>query len=345
MPITFESIKDPYGIQQASGVLGQALMQKGMQQQKETSQISAEKRAQETKLADEQRTLEQQKLGSQTLGKTLNEMQPKEGEKWDQNRAIQFMSKALSEGVPISDILTSMKAMGVNQPKAGATANTPFAKKMATANVDFLTHATESGRKAKEMLGSWDDLDAAINDPERSTNLLARGLKMTPLAPGFYSPADQAIATASKEVITNLTNMKGLRLTDAKLKWLEGIAPAPWKTIEANKEASQYFKRILKLQDAYGDIASDMANSYTQAGLDLPNNFEKLVDKAVEPIRQEIDTLYKNRDKGSSGTGKSLEVGATFNKMPSAKGHEGDEITDDKGNKFVSDGSRWKKVK
>lgn len=334
MAITFDSIQDPYGLQQAGGVLGQALMQRGMMDRKQKAEIDKENRL-----------IEKQKKYSSALGGALDQFKPKEGEPWGQVNPMQFMSQALSEGVPISDILTSMKAMQSGQPKSGATANTPFAKKMASANVDFLTNATDAGRKAREMLGTWDKLDASINDPNLSTNLLARGLKTTPLASAFYSPSDQAIATASKEIITNLTNMKGLRLTDAKLKWLEGIAPAPWKTPEANRESSAYFKRILQLQGAYGDIASNMADSYVQAGLDLPHNFEKLVDRAVEPLRNEIDDLYSASTKASSNAEKALEIGATVEKMPPAKGSEGMLIQDDRGQKFRSNGTKWVKEK
>jgi hypothetical protein len=344
MAITFNAPEDPWGmkgIQQGIGTLGQALMQRGQKKQQEASQVALEQRAQERKLADEQRAMEQQKLGSQTLGKTLSEMQPKEGEQWDQNRVNQFMTQALQQGAPVKDVLESVKSIQAGQPKVGSAANTPFNKQMAKTNVEYLTKTKESGRVAKEMLETWDDLDAAILDPERSSNAVARTLKSTPAASLFYSKSDQILATKAKEVITNFTNMKGLRLSDAKLKWLESIAMSPSKTTEANMEASQYFKRIAQIQNAYGDISSSMADSYAKAGLDLPPNFQQLVDEAVQPLNEEIDALYKNRNKMQSSQEKPLEQGSSVDKMPPPKNNEGMLIEDDKGQKYRSNGTKW----
>ena len=334
MAITFESIKDPYGLGAAGDALGSAFMKKSMMELQQRQQKESEDRQKE-----------EQKKVSGALGQTLQEFMPtQEGESWDQNRVASFMSKALESGASMNDIINTVKLFQ-SQQKQATPVQTPFAKEMAKTNVGLIKSLGEQGRKAKELLGTWDELDSAIVDPSRFENFALRGLKQLPGASSQYSASDNTISAYGKEIISNFTNMKNLRLTDAKLKWLEGIAPAPWKSMEANKEASAYFKRVAQIQNAYGDIASNMANAYTEAGLDIPTNFEKLLEDAVEPLRKEIDAMYKSRPKESGAESAPVELGSTFNKMPNPKDYEGAEITDSKGNRYVSTGTKWRKVK
>lgn len=334
MAITFDSVKDPYGLGQASNAIGGAYMQKAL--------LDSQQQRQRT---DEERIRNRQIQDSQTLGTTLRDLQPAEGQQWDQDRIASFMTQALENGMPISDILSSIKGLEAARPKAQSIQQTTFSKQIGKQNADLLSEYSAQGKVAKNMLSNWDELDKSINDPERFENPAMRSLKMIPGASVNYSPSDQTIATYGKEIITNFTNMKNLRLTDAKLRWLESIAPAPWKSKEANLQASAHFKRMAQIQEAYGDVASNIANAYVNAGLDVPANYDKLVEDAVEPLRQEIDNLYKESTKNSENQPKITEVGSKFDKMPNAKNYEGAEITDSKGNKFVSDGTKWSKVK
>lgn len=334
MAITFDSVKDPYGLGQASNAIGGAYMQKALMDSQQQRQRSDEERIRNRQIQD-----------SQTLGTTLRDLQPAEGQQWDQDRIASFMTQALENGMPISDILSSIKGLEAARPKAQSIQQTPFSKEMGKKNAGLYSSYTDQGRKAKEMLSTMDVVDAAINDPNRADNMASRGLKMLPGAEVAFGEGDQAMANFSKEFVTNFTNMKNLRLTDAKLKWLSNVPPAPWKSKEANIVSSANAKRLLQLQDAYGDVARNIADAYLQAGLDVPTNFEKLVEDAVEPLRQEIDNLYKESTKNSENQPKITEVGSKFDKMPNAKDYEGAEITDSKGNKFVSDGTKWSKVK
>lgn len=333
MAITFESIKDPYGLGAAGNAIGGAFLQKALMDRQQNMQLQ-----------NEERLRNQQIQNSQTLGTTLNDLMPAEGQQWDQDRIASFMSQALQNGASIGDIVETIKGLQ-SQQKTRSNAVTPFTREMAKKNVNLLNSYTENGKVAKEMLSTWDELDKAINDPERSDNTAIRALKNLPGASVTYGAGDQTIANYGKQVITNFTNMKNLRLTDAKLRWLESIAPAPWKSKEANAQASAYFKRFAQIQEAYGDIADNLANSYAEAGLDLPNNFNSLVEKAVEPLRAEIENMYKMSVEQNGNQQKSVEVGSTFNKMPNPKDYEGAEITDSKGTTYRSDGTKWRKVK
>lgn len=333
MAITFESIRDPYGLGAASQAIGNAYLQRSMMDLQQQKQREEEAR---------QRQLLQK--GYSALGQTLQEFAPKApGEIWDESRIANFMSTALESGASMNDIVNAIKAFQTQ--KKPAAAQSPFSREMAKKNVKMLEEYREKGQTAKDMLARWDTLDAAINDPERADNIAARTLKSIPGASLTYGPSDQTIQTFAKELITNFSNQKGLRLTDAKLRWLESVAPAPWKSREANQEASAHFKRLAQISEAYGDISSNLSNAYAEAGLDLPPNFDKILDDAIKPLRDEIDQMYKIRDKSQTIGEPQGEIGTTFKKMPDPRKYEGAEITDNKGIKYVSTGTKWRKVK
>lgn len=334
MAITFESVKDPYGLGAAGSAIGGALMDKAMMDYRQSLQQSETDR------------LRQQEIDTRTtLGKTLKDFIPKEGESWDENRLANFMSKALESGASMNDIINSVKALQGNQGKP--VPPSPFMKELGKKNVQLYDKFTEHGRKANEMLGLVPSLEQAINDPERFDNFLYRSAKGLPFADKVYGASDQVMNNFSKEFVSNFSaQMPGLRLTDAKLQWLQGVPPAPWKTKEANQTSLANAKRLLQIQDAYGNTARAIANSYLEAGLDVPPNYEKLVEDAVAPLRKEIDEIY-DQSVGKEGKMASgdVEIGQKFKKMPDPKEYEGAEITDSKGNKYVSTGAKWRKVK
>lgn len=334
MAITFESIRDPYGLGEAGNAIGDAMMQKSMMEAQ-----------QKRKIADEERQRNQQIQNSQTLGTTLKDMMPAEGQQWDQDRVASFMAQALESGASMNDVLNAVKGLQANKPKASAVAQTPFSKEMSKKNATMLQNYTEEGRTAKTLLSNWDELEKAINDPERTDNAVGRYAKGLPGASVTFGESDQIINTYAKDIIANFTKMKDFRLTDAKLRWLEGIAPAPWKSKEANQQASAHFKKMAQIQEAYGDIANNIANAYIESGIDVPANFGKLIEDAIEPLRDEIDQMYKMSTENAKNPQKTTEVGSKFEKMPNAKDYEGAEITDSKGNRFVSNGTKWSKVK
>jgi len=334
MAITFESVKDPYGLGAAGNAIGGAYLQRSLMDLQDSKKREAEER------------LKKQQVGnSQILGQTLQEFMPtEEGQNWDQERIVGFISNALQNGAPVNEVLNAVKGIQPNKSSANP-AQTPFTKELAKKNAALLTSYTDQGRKAKEMLNAMEGVDKAILDPERSDNFAARTFKSLPGSEITYGGSDQAMVNFSKEFVTNFSSMSNLRLTDAKLKWLQGVPPAPWKTKEANLVSAANSKRLLQIQQAYGDISRNLADGYLQAGLDVPANFEKLVEDAVEPLREDIDKMYKMSTENGQSQSNSVEVGATFNKMPNAKEYEGAEITDSKGNKFKSNGVKWSKVK
>lgn len=330
MAITFESVKDPYGLGAAGNAIGGAFMQRAMMDRQLQQQ------------RDEQERLRNQQIqNSQTLGTTLKDFLPAEGQQWNQDRIASFMASALESGASMSDILNSIKGLQAGQAKPGQ--QSVFAKELAKKNVALLSEYTKGGRKAQDMLGMIDSVKEAINDPERFDNFISRSAAAIPGAEAFYGASNQVLNNFSKEFITGFTDLKGLRLTDAKLRWLRGITPSPEKTKEANNVALSNITRLLQIQEAYGDIARNLSEGYLQAGLDVPPNFESLVEDAVKPLREEFDNMYKMSTQNEQQS--SLEVGSTFDKMPDPKKYEGAEITDKNGNKFVSNGTKWSKVK
>lgn len=330
MAITFESIKDPYGLGAAGNAIGGAYMQKAVMDSQQKRQIS-----------EEERQRNQQIQNSQTLGTTLKDLMPAEGQQWDQDRIASFMAQALESGASINDVLNTIKGVQTGQTKGGAPS--VFSKELAKKNVNLIDKFSQGGRKAKEMLGMMDSVDQAINDPEKWDNFASRAVKSIPGADIGFGSSDQMLTNFSKEFVTNFSGMEGLRLTDSKLKWLQSIPPAPWKSKEANLVSSANSKRLLQIQEAYGDISRSIADGYLEAGIDVPANFERLVEDAVKPLRDEIEQMYKTSTQGEQKP--SVEVGSKFEKMPNPKEYEGAEITDAKGNKYISDGTKWSKVK
>jgi hypothetical protein len=64
MPITFESIQDPFGIRGAGSILAQALTQQGLERRQERALIGQEGRQEQALIGKEQRA-EQRALGSE----------------------------------------------------------------------------------------------------------------------------------------------------------------------------------------------------------------------------------------------------------------------------------------
>lgn len=71
MPITFESVQDPYGLRAASQGIAQGLLQRALLDQQEKSLINQEKRAEEKAMRAENRALDLKKQYGEVLGSAL----------------------------------------------------------------------------------------------------------------------------------------------------------------------------------------------------------------------------------------------------------------------------------
>lgn len=334
MPITFQSIDDPYGIRAGGSALAQAMMQKNMENLQNRRQIEAEQRQQAFLKEKEARALEQNKVRGSALASALDNYTGENKEEFD---ALSFMKNALNAGASVEDVMNASRMMA-SKTSAKAAPKTQYEQVQAKDNMKYLSHIRQQAQTANDLLRVWPDLEKAINDPslENQSDLTrmykAAAAKM-PIGQGVtLNEPEQAIASYSKQIITGITDLKGIRLSDAKLKWLANATVEVGKTPEANRKAAQINKDFLQIQSLRAPIAEQIIRNNDN---EIPANIQEQVEGKLSEIADQYIEQNMKMDKGA--------VGGELEKMPPAKGNKGMEIEDESGNVFVSDGERWKK--
>lgn len=331
MPIYFESPKDRYGIGAAGTIIGQALMQKNLEELQNRRQIEGEERktVQQRALAQEKGTI---------LSKALEgaDLTTPEG-------ITSFMKNYSTLGGdidPVDLIKTMAQERIANLKPANQPKPTILQKKEQEAAADYITNARREGAHASQMLRELPQLEQAINSPQLADqNFLNRFLtaqaQKLPGGGALLNDQEQTIASFGKTLVTDLSNLKGLRLTDAKLRWLENAVPGVGKSPEANKRAFQIVRDIYQVRAAVPQIIEQIIQ---ENGGEAPNNIELKVNERIG----EVLSKYIDEQPDFKGGKKETQ---SFEKFPSASEYSGKKIKDtESGAIYQSDGKNWKKV-
>lgn len=355
MPITFESPKDRFGIGAAGSILGNALMQKNLENLQNQRQLEQEGR-QDTRflgreelqnqrqLEMEQRKIQQQKEMASQKGSILS--QALEGADLSTPEGmVAFAQKLTQSGLEL-DPLDFIKTLSAERIAQNKPANQPkpsiFQKKEQEAAADWVNQVRDQGVQAQQMLKDLPQLKEAIYSPtlENQSFLNRWGTSLANKAGiggAIMNDPEQVIATYGKSLVTDLSNLKGLRLTDTKLRWLENAVPAVGKTPEANKRAYQIVEDLYKVRAAMSGVVDQIIQ---ENGGEPPPNIQSLVG---EQISQVLNDYIEQQPDFKDGNKKEAQG---FDSLPSASEYKGVKIKDNKTDGFYkSDGKTWKKVK
>lgn len=228
-----------------------------------------------------------------------------------------------------------------NKPLNPKGSQSAYDKEREKNTAKFVSTALENGRQAREVLDELPAVEKAIREEGKSKGFFGRALNYLPGASLWYNKNEALIDGVSKTIVTDFTNMKGLKLTDQKLNWLRGVMFSPWKTMQANLESLGYIRRLLEIKAKYGDEVSKIEQEYRSKNEPIPSNIDSIVESRVHNLARECDNILTE----AANNGVSVGVGSQLEEMPDAKGSKGMLIKDSNGKKYRSDGFKWVMVK
>lgn len=345
MPITFESPRDRFGIGAAGSILGNALMQKNLEQLQNQRQLELEQRQDQRILEAEQRKIQQQQQLSQQKGTLLSNAL--EGADLSTPEGMVAFAQKLSQSGGEIDPLEFLKTLtseriAMNKPSSSQPKPSIFDKKQQEAAADYIIRARQEGASASQLLRELPQLEQAINSPELADqNFLNRFItaqaQKLPGGGALLNDQEQTIASFGKTLVTDLSNLKGLRLTDAKLRWLENAVPGVGKSPEANRRAFQIVKDIYQVRAATPQIIDQIIQENNGT---TPNDIETIVGQRIGDV---LSKYIDEQPDFKNGKGKEAQL---FEQLPSASKYKGKRIQDEEtGSIFESNGTNWKKVK
>lgn len=161
-----------------------------------------------------------------------------------------FLSSLQESNVPL-DFNTALKAMETLQ-KGQATeqkrnARSPEERTTFNQNQKLLAGISADAKTAQNLLQNVDDIESAI----KSKNISGPGFQGAAARTGRWlsgkgpPPEEQTLDTERKNAILALGDLKGIRLTDTKLRFIEDSLFNPNKSVEQNLEALRLYKQAL----------------------------------------------------------------------------------------------------
>ncbi len=214
----------------------------------------------------------------------------------------------------------------------------------------------KSGKKARNLLLEAPKYKEAIDNlGKEGASTWKRLLSIVPggapLVDKFFSKDEQTINTITKESILKSGDLQGLRLTDYKLRYIEGAMPSPLKSYEANVAAYDIWKKRLELAAKVEDVQTELIRELEAKGMkNLPSDFDAQLEERVNAagLNDELDVLversrkavdeedYKIPEEKQESTTQKLEQ-----QYPAAK-YDGKTIkVDATGKLYVSKNGKW----
>ena len=162
----------------------------------------------------------------------------------------------------------------------------------------------ESGTKSKKLLVEAPILKQAIQNLGNKgqgwksyVSAVPGGRAITEVA---FDKDEQTINSIIKESLIKSGDLQGLRLTDYKLRYLEGASPSPYKSEEANMAAFEIWESRQKLAsdtlDAQNELIKEIADS---GATSLPADFDRQLEDRVEQLglNKRLDKLVEKSKK------------------------------------------------
>lgn len=222
-----------------------------------------------------------------------------------------------------------LKAKKASEPKP--LASDPIARANLNSNRKLVSGILHDSRKSESLLKEAEGVLNAIESGDvRGQGLKGMGTSTLRFLTGRGTTKDeQRLDTIRKRTLIEMGDLKGIRLTDTKLRMMQDALFAPGKSQEANLEAYRLFVNVLKERVAYAKKAKQILSENPNA-LYEPD-FGIQLEETLEDIGPTENM--------------SFDAQKTFDNLPDPSQYVGKKIRDDDtGEVYVSDGRSWKRV-
>ena len=319
------------GLAQGISHLGSALSS-AVEDYAKNQEIKRKEQAQKQNLTD---------LGSILSNESLDLTTP-EGIK-------QFFSQAASRNIKIDPIEMVKLSQTAQANQLKKTPLSDVQKAELKDNQKWVTEQKNKGFQAGTFLQRLPELEQAISSPELTnqwdiTRYSKQLLSATPLGEKIYNTPEQTLASFNKEMVTALSDLKNIRLTDSKLRWISGAVPAPGKSVEANKEAFRIQKDILTLQSQVPKLIDLIIEENNGV---IPNDIRQQVnDRLADTIASYVENQPDFKENTNKASSNQIETTPNnMNSFPPAKGNQGRKVKNNEtGVTYISDGKKWTKI-
>ena len=200
---------------------------------------------------------------------------------------------------------------------------------------------------------------------KKQTLLLEKGLKTGPLTwdslmfkiglRGAASPEAQAFQANLVDYMEGMRQKFGVRLTDTDL----GLVLDKIPDISRTKEGNKLLLALFESQADYEILKKKALQNVMKKGITL--DLEERYDNELNRMLEEDPELQKGFERALAGlyqeaTGKKIPgkeevvaerrdiIGQEFQTLPKAAEYKGVIMEDDKGNRMISNGKRWRKM-
>ncbi len=210
----------------------------------------------------------------------------------------------------------------------------------------------EKGLKARKLLLEAPKLKQAIqNLGKEGRSIITQSLSNIPVigreaAEKTFGANEQTINSIVKESLLKSGDLAGLRLTDYKLRYLEGAMPSPYKTLEANEAAYDLWEKTqqlsVKLQEEQNKFIKELQGLGRKTlPVDYDLQLQERLDKAG--LNKELDNLVEEAKKAPENPEAEKRTG--LKSPPPAEENKGKKIKDDKtGQVYKSNGKTWEPI-
>lgn len=287
------------GIGQAASALGSALQQRGMQQQK-------------LNLAEKERERQEQAQLNQ-IGALQQAFEAIESDSDPADQFSALLGALKQANVPLdpNTALNFYKTFGdVTKKRASEGQRTPEERTTFKENQKLLAGIAADAKTASNLMQNLDTIEGAIE----SGNISGPGLKGKSkrvarwLTGKGAPPEEQTLDTERKNAILALGDLKGIRLTDTKLRFIEDSLFNPEKSLDQNREAFRLYKQALKQRVDYlnkareltkenEDILYDPTFSVRLQELTTPSGAEEVSESATITPGTFADLVRQRRGK------------------------------------------------
>lgn len=282
----------------------------GMDALQEAFKTSGDRRYAESQ-AEQQRNRQQVQIGA--LGQALSAAQ----QETDPIARMSAFQNALAQtgvSLPPETAMNYLKSISEAQKSASDPIRAAEERQTHKTNQTLVAGLAADSRVAKGLYSDIEKLSSAIEGGKlRGPGLPGDVTKAFRWMSGKGRPGDeQTIDTLRKEALMQLGSLKGIRLTDLKLRFLEDSLFNPQKSLAENREALRIYKDTLERKMSYPERVKQLLKENPNAMHDPM--FSINVDSLLEPNKDDwvAPTFenYENKEGGGIfsgvGTGGSI---------------------------------------